>query len=603
MKEQRFTHLKEALDRFEPWWPWFIALLALSLRVAYFASSLENPFYYAPTLDEAHYIAQGKTIAAGQWLGNEWTFFMDPLYSYFLAGVFFLGGDIFSVRVLQILLDVFSCLLVLSIGTRLFGTAAGRLAALLYALFSSAIFYAPLLLKTTASTFVLLLFLHTFMIAVEQKTRRGFFLCGLLAALATYLRGNFVLLIPLAAVALVVFPQPGERRFTAVAALLAGSLLVFSAGGLRNYYYQGNWQFLVANTGYVMYSANNPQNPLGEHRPPAFVRSNHPLAIDADYRSEAARELGYLPDTNEASRYWFSRGLSYWMQDWLTLPGLVFQRGHRLVSNYEWPNNYDLAAMADFSPMGRWTMVNYALLFALGVPGLLLGVKNNRLSLVLWMPVVTIVATCLAFYTVSRLRFPMTPVLAIGAGFTVGQLLALASQDRKRRVLPLLGIVVGLFLLSVFLPVHKPDPASYRYRLAKAYLDSGQPDKSLEVLPDAVADPGLASEILLLRGNAHYLLEQCAKANAFYYQALRLRPRFDHALYNLSRCQAKLGNRDGFLQTVSQMQLVNSNDVGCLLQELQASHRPAEIEMARILAEHLPNSECLTHKGGSILVE
>lgn len=510
-----------------------ITALALLLRLLHFKQSADNPLYHAPQLDEAFYISQGRLIAAGDILGDSWTFFMDPLYSYFLAFIFFVGGDLAEARLLQMLIDSLNCLIIFQLCKDLSNERAALIAALSYALMSTAIFYAPLLLKTSLSTFVLLAAIYLLYRSYHSHSPLAWSISGLGLSLAVYTRGNFILLVPLAIAVILSIPPLRLSRQRAVALLVVGLLPLFILGAARNYWINGELQVLVNNTGYVMYSANNADNPLGEHRPPKFVQHNHPIEIDRSYRQQAKQHLGYYPNTSEASRFWFKQGLLYWLTDIETLPRLIYQRSKRFISNYEWPNNYSMDVMKQFSALlNSPLLINYALILALGLPGLALLFLSNSRALVLLLPLITILATCLIFYTVSRLRFPLTPFLAIGAGCFIDFIIRSARSASWKTLAVYTLAFFTILGSSFFIEISKPHPAALQHQLAQAYYNNGHFKEAEEVLL-ATTEKFEPQRRQLLLANIALQTGDVANAVKRYQQLLRQNPLSFEPNYNL----------------------------------------------------------------------
>jgi 4-amino-4-deoxy-L-arabinose transferase-like glycosyltransferase len=147
----------------------YACVLGLTLRIVHLAANSGNPMLYMPVLDESYYVELGKVIAGGKWLGEDGIFFMDPLYGYFLGGLFFLFGDnLTTVRLVQVGLDSLNILLIYGIGARIHSKQAGVLAALVYALYPVAFFYSLLILKTTLAVTVLLASVLLLLLALDS---------------------------------------------------------------------------------------------------------------------------------------------------------------------------------------------------------------------------------------------------------------------------------------------------------------------------------------------------------------------------------------------------------------------------------------------------
>ena len=160
-------------------WLVYICLFGLALRIVHLVASADNPLLYMPVLDERYYVGLGRAIAGGKWLGEDGLFFMDPLYGYFLGGLFFLFGDnLTTVRLIQIGLDSLNILLIYGIGARVHTRRSGILAAFLYALYPVAFFYSLLILKTTLTLTMLLASVFLLLIAIDSIRNSYFWGCS-----------------------------------------------------------------------------------------------------------------------------------------------------------------------------------------------------------------------------------------------------------------------------------------------------------------------------------------------------------------------------------------------------------------------------------------
>src|SRR5258706_1901194 len=146
-----------------------VGALAFGLRLAHLWQIHDTPVFTHLVCDGVAYDAWARDIAGGQWLGST-VFYQAPLYPYFLATICAsVGRDLAVVRVVQAILGAAACVFLGIAGTRFFGRRVGLLAALLLAVWPSAIFADSLIQKSALDTF---------------------FVCGFLAAVATPIGSN-----------------------------------------------------------------------------------------------------------------------------------------------------------------------------------------------------------------------------------------------------------------------------------------------------------------------------------------------------------------------------------------------------------------------------
>src|SRR5439155_8529314 len=195
--------------------------VAVLLRVAHLLALRPTPWFDHLVVDPEYYDEWARRLAAGDWLGDR-PFYMDPLYPYLLGLLYRVAGrDLLLARLLNVALGAGSCALVAGLGARLGGVAAGRLAALGFALYEPEIFYAGEIDKTCLSVF---LTAATLALALRRSlpARLG---AGVALGLATLTRANFLVLAPLAVLA-ILLRRDGERGL----ARRAGGAALFAAG-------------------------------------------------------------------------------------------------------------------------------------------------------------------------------------------------------------------------------------------------------------------------------------------------------------------------------------------------------------------------------------
>src|SRR5262249_3878318 len=151
-------------------------------------------------LDHRYYDEWAQRILAGDWSGGTRPFWVDPLYAYFLAGLYAVfGRSLVVVRIVQAALGVWTCPLAGLLGRRVSGSVAlGTLPALLIAVFVPAVYYDGTLEKTTLC---LVLFTGALVLFFDTSPR-ALVLSGVLMGLAVLTRGNLLLLVVLGALVL-----------------------------------------------------------------------------------------------------------------------------------------------------------------------------------------------------------------------------------------------------------------------------------------------------------------------------------------------------------------------------------------------------------------
>ena len=510
-----------------------VVFLALLLRLFHFYQSQENPLLDMPILDEAYYLSLGKAIANGFWLGENGVFFMDPLYGYWIGFLFMIfGDDPQTIRFFQIFLDGFNVYLIYHLGSRLVGRLAGLVGAILYAVSGVAIFYTLLILKTTLSVTLILLFLHALLTCLHSTKKLPWLGLGLLAGILTIFRGNFLLMAPLMMFGLIWLERYGWGQvFEKGLALFIGLFLVLGISGARNYVAGQEFIFLTSQSGRLLYACNNPENYTGRYNVPSFSRP-HPEDSERDFHREAERRVGKPLTVKEVSAFWMKETLHFFQENPVALWILVKNKLQGTVGNHEIPNVHSFDMAVSFSKIISFPLPNFAMILALGLPGLFIGAYRDRRVGWLFLPLLTILITVMMYYTSSRFRIPILPVLMIGAGIWLG---SLVEWIRNRDVKPILfTLFVSGLLVFLSLSSSRPmETGTNSFFLAKAYWNRNElgPARKIaleaaERFPDQSRFPVLLGMVALAAGDT----EDAVGKNLW---AIQMDPKNPDAHHNL----------------------------------------------------------------------
>jgi 4-amino-4-deoxy-L-arabinose transferase-like glycosyltransferase len=445
------------------WWkgPWSLALavfaVALAARLAVL-SQVERHYPLADrvVIDEQAYESWALEIAAGDWLGSE-VFFQEPLYPYWIAGVYSLAGpDRSLLRRVQAVLGALTAAGVYLLARRLFGPLAGLVAGAAVALHRAAWFLPAVLLKENL-VLPLLCALAALLTLGFPRARPSApwraLTVGVLAGLGALLRGNFLLLIPWLAAGLGWLAWRGAGRRAGLAqgaAVLAGVALVLLPVALRNYAVGEVFALTTSGAGTNVYGGNNLQNPYGRATEFDWVRGI-PEHEAADWEHEAERRLGRELSPTEVSRYWLGQVLVSFREHPRAHLLSLWNKLRLSIGSYEVPDNHSLDWAAQYVPLlSRW-MPGAALWGTLGLAGLLCfaaeGRRRPAAGGAAW-PLVLLylgyLATVVATVTSDRARLPLLPLLAPFAGLWVVRL-------RERP--PLAGVTLALAAAAVLWPV------------------------------------------------------------------------------------------------------------------------------------------------------
>jgi 4-amino-4-deoxy-L-arabinose transferase-like glycosyltransferase len=513
--------------------PAIVFFVAFVFRLTCFIQSFDNPLLYLQILDESYYISLGRAVAAGFMLGEKGLFYMDPLYGYVLGAFFYLfGPDPLYVRIFQIGLDSFNAALVAVIAGRSGGKLCGVAGGLFYALFGPAVFFSLMILKTTLSITLALLFILILLRASRGDDGKWWFALGVTGALAVFTRANHALIVALAPFFHLLIRRPSGARFLKdMAYYLSGLILILSVGAVRSYSAAGEFSILPTQGGRLVYLCQNPDNLTGMHKPPPFSRGGTET-LEADFQREAEKRVGKKLSQKEVSNYWTGETLRFIAQNPGAMPLILARKLYGAVADYEIPDNHSYKLWSRFAGAFGLPFPTFAFLLAAGLPGLTAMTLRQRMSAFLWLPVIGTLLTMLVFYPSARFRMEAVPFLAVGAGFCVVLVRDWMARRDKLRLAGLATVFVALFAVSKSFPEGK-NSGDEEFFLAKAYLNVNDAKSAwetarsgMELFPDQDRFPRVMGLAAISGGDADTAIGMMNKS-------LAMRPDSAEAWHNL----------------------------------------------------------------------
>lgn len=457
-------------------WVFAVCFIALVLRLVYLYQNIDNPFYYLPILDEKFYLEQGQFLANTSWAGNAYTFYMDPLLSYYLGGVFSIVSDVFFARITMILMDVLNVYLIFILSTKLFSLRVAVLASFVYACYPPAIFYSPLLLKVIPVTTGLLVYALSLYRCTDKGSKFTWFGLGVFCGLVVLLRSNLILLIVLTPMAILLNVQNRKLLLESTVACVLGSLLGLVIVGGLHAKAAGEFRITGVNGGFVAYIANNPDNTSGTHSSPAFVKSNDPLASVGFFIREAEKRTGNSMDMAEASDFWKKEAFRFMRENPDRVLMLWGKRFAQFISNGEFGSNYFFDNARENSTVLSISFLGFALILSLSLLGGFVGTYDKKRLSILLIPVLLSLATCVLFFAFSRLRFPAVPFIIILASYAAFNLSKLNLQTTRHIVA--VGTSLLVFIMSFSVRVPEDIRIESKYNLGVAHIKMGQLDQA-----------------------------------------------------------------------------------------------------------------------------
>lgn len=572
-------------------WPdalFFLAIFvfALTLRLTYLFQIESIPLFYNLPGDPRTYDDWAQRIAAGDWLGQG-VFYQAPLYPYFLALLqAVLGHDLWSIRVVQIVLGATACGLLFWVGRSLFSRGAGIAAGIILSLYAPALFFDGLIEKTILDLFLITLLLLLLTRSQLKPHWALWVAIGAVLGLLGLSRENALIL---AVVVLVwvwlYFSQHQPRvRLGWIGFFLLGLMLVLFPVGLRNQMAGGEFTLTTSQLGPNFFIGNNPVADgtyaslrLG-HGEPQFERK--------EATRLAEQVLGRRLTPGEVSSYWLRRSWDYIRSqplDWLRLMGKKWL----IVWNVREIEDSD-----DFYLYQRWSWLlrvlgwtnHFGLLAPLAAIGCVLTWRQWR-RLWLWYAMLMALAFSIAlFYIFGRYRFSMVPLLALFAGAGLAELFVLFKRQRVRELLGCAAVSVLVAAVVNWPVIGRPGPSAAGYNnLSKALVEQGRIAEAMDSLQKALlAQPGYGVSHYNL-GNLYASQGNPGEAERHLREAVRIYPRFAEAHNNLGNVLAVQGDLRGAIQQFQEAL------------ELNSTLGPAHLNLANALVRQGHLEEAIKH--------
>jgi tetratricopeptide (TPR) repeat protein len=218
-------------------------------------------------------------------------------------------------------------------------------------------------------------------------------------------------------------------------------------------------------------------------------------------------------------------------------------------NHFEIPNHYDMNFVKRFAPVLRNPIGTFAVLAPLGILGLVLAAVRRKRTGLLVAFAVTFMVSVMPFFVTARYRLAIVPVLLVGAGFAVTEIV---SMFRKRSWKPLVAAGILLFLLTAGVNVDILEFGSAQMHNTLGAILGSQGD-----FEAAAAEFELALDEnprdLSARYNAGLALIELGRldeAAVHLRRAVDAHPRYFEAWNALARARAGLGECEGALEAL-----------------------------------------------------
>jgi tetratricopeptide (TPR) repeat protein len=508
---------------------------ALSVRLFYLHESSKSITFENPILDAATYHDKAIVLARDGAMDSEF-FWQQFFYPFYLSGVYYcFGSSIAVAKIIQAILGAVTCGLTFLLGKRLFNFTTGIIAAGLTAAYGPLVFQEAELIAAGFTAFWAVLLLLLFLKAKDKPSFKLLFILGIIGALSTITRPNFLLFFSAATIWLVVSRAVIGRQEVK---LLPAKILVIALGfvvgvapvSYLNYRINGNLSFLPASGGINLYIGNNPDFDAAELRP--GYKWEHIISIPIEH--------GYKEDIWEKQEFFYKETKRFFVSDPVRFVKGLLSKTMQLLSSREMPGNVDVYLFRDSSKLLSCLMWKYR---KFGFPfGVLLPLAVFGFC-VSWRKVSIPFLLFIAFYSLplifahieARYRMALIPLLAIAAA---GGICGLGRMMIGRRWMPLAGSIVLMSVVVFGSTVPGPFVSETQDYLPELHLrvgvslkDKGKPSEAMEHYDRAIKLNPEYSEAYYSKGAMLYFDGKIEEAIINFEKALELEPK-DFRVYN-----------------------------------------------------------------------
>lgn len=470
-----------------------LALLvgAFVVRLVFILETRNVPCYYHPVLDHGFFDQWASFKKATTWFDFT-PAFREPLYAYFLAGVYtVLRQSLTMARLVQAALAGFTCLLLYWSTRMIYGRLAGIAAGVIFALATPLVFFTAELNEATFVIFLLVLSAYLLLRAVRSRAYLNAGLAGLLLGAAFLTRFASIAALPAWMVHLLLAKDARLKR----------AALAVAVG------------FVIIPLAYQAALVRSDEHPLVPLRVAwnAFLGSGQaggtvavqvydvPIRSDqGEYRATVARdrmdgqrdalrlatiETGQGQYFGGASNHWRTRAF----RDFASNPGRYLKTYLTKLGLFwgpsEPPANIDQRFISRHSVLLKNALFSFAVIAPLGLVGLL---RRSRTLAgpALFVAIYSLLVSC---YLISDLdKAVVLPFLAIFGATVVSEMVTGASKAKPARAVSLALVVVGVGAVLYLLPHSKLDEARQNVILGDIYREQAIFDKAVAAYEEAI---------------------------------------------------------------------------------------------------------------------
>lgn len=545
-----------------------IFLLSLTVKAAIF-------YFVTDPLIFNKYPYFAEQISTGSSIGER---ILDLSPTYLFITVLFLkvyGPNWEALALLQILLGGLNCIIIYFIGLKIFGAAAGLLAAAMMMLYGNMTLVE---LTLEPETFVLLFNSLALLALIEAGNHRTsgyrfwkWFLAGMLIGLSAITKPNALLIIPGSFIWIGFMVKGWGNRYRAMAFILLGVFLLVAPVTIRNYIQFNDFVLITADGGKVFFHGNGP-GATGMERADlpdqGFIEEgqSEPDHAHTLFR-KTARALSKAPlKPSECADFWLARTIDHIQTEPFSALFLEWKKFCLFWNDYE---VHDLdSTYQNYTRIQKWPLIPFGILSALAILGMGITLSRFRRAFLLYWMVFIYLFSVLLFFAASRYRIPAAPFLCLFASQFLTELFdSLRHKDFKKCVYCL--IPIPMLLAWTYLPFQRDikqfdgwqQASRIHYSLGgKALFAKGEYLAAIPEFEKVIsADPNFSPAYNYL-GKSFAIIGKFDKAQSCFQRVIDLAPTVDEGYLNMGLLLELKGESSKALRHFDQALSLNPNN-------------------------------------------
>lgn len=258
----------------------------------------------------------------------------------------------------------------------------------------------------------------------------------------------------------------------------------------------------------------------------------------------AERDIGQKLLPSQVSHYWFKRGFNYILSQPLDWTGLTLKKIYLLFNSFELSNNQSIQAFRLFSPLLRIPLVNFGLIIALAIWGLI-SLPRTRKKMIIYLFLISYACSIVVFFVTARYRMPLVPFLLLFASYTVFWILQKFRAREHTRIIPavIIVIVVAIFVHTDFYSTHSTNYSKIYVSIGNRYFSSGDFSRAIEEYKEALTYDSENTDAMNALANTYMMLGQKINAMQLFRESLNIQKSVD-AFCKLGLIHFQLGRLD-----------------------------------------------------------